>query len=112
MVNLFNPPPSFTLPLVMGSDLVLSLTYRQLKTDGVTYENADWPANSVVTLVIDSQPASVTSVADIVAEVATIGVESTVTDGIAPGLQWRLIVNTGATWDQVIAHGLTQRSDT
>lgn len=119
--NLFNPPPTFTLPLSLGQDLFCNFVYKPLVVDGsnnpvldangnLQYAVANYPAGAVVTLTIATST-PVTATATISGSVATVTVPYSTVDGIAKGVLWSLAITYSSGVHQVMCNGTTVRSD-
>ena len=108
--NLFDPPPKFVLPLSEGGDL--SVDFRNNPSgDGSTF--VDYAPGVTVTLIIDDTPTPIEADAAITDYHAYVKVESTVTDSVANGTAWRLIVSSPTTpsTETVAAYGKVKRFD-
>lgn len=106
--NLFEPPPKYFLPLVEGQDLAVE--FMNDPNDDESYVNYD--PGVTLTLEIDDTPQLVVP-AIIQNASAFVKIESAVSDTIASGLPWRLILSTptSPTTETVAAHGKTKRFD-
>lgn len=110
MANLFDPPPTYDLPLVKGQDLVIDFKNKTPGSNPAAY--VDYDAGVAVSLVIDTDPVT-TAVGVITGHHAVCRVESTVSDAIAKGKLWRCVVSLpgSPTTERVPANGVTIRSD-
>lgn len=109
MANLFDPPPTYDLPLSKGGDLSVDFQNNP-SGDNTTF--VDYGSGVTVTLLIDTNP-QLTAAATVSGHHATVKVESTVADEIAPRTPWRLIVSspTSPTTETVAAYGKVKRFD-
>lgn len=105
--EVFARPPSRTLPLSKGGDLVIDF---QQKIDGV-YEN--YAAGVSVALQIDATPPIVAS-ASMSTYHAVCRVEFAIADTIIVGTPWRCVISypTIPTTEVVGMNGVTSRADT
>lgn len=114
---LYGVPPKAILPLVKGEDVEVDFVYKPmvLDEDGdpvlvdgePVYEEGDFPAGSVLKLVIEP---SVSGTAEIDGSRAKVNIDHTAVDRIRPGSLWRLVLTVDGL-DRVLLNGKTTRSD-
>ena len=119
-VPLFEPPPSYGLPLVKGGDLHVVFVYKPVVTDDdgepilangkYQYEKADYPAGATVKLIIETNPVQEFD-ADISGPNASVSVDHLITDEIDKNIDWRVILTYADGLDEVLANGRTFRKD-
>lgn len=110
MANLFDPPPTYDLPLVKGQDLIVDFKNRVPDTNPAEYE--DYADGVTVTLIIDTDP--VTQAEAVIDGIhAVCRIESTTCDTIKRGLLWRcrITIPGTPTTDLVGVNGVTVRAD-
>lgn len=109
MTNLFEPPRRYVLPLTQGGDLSVDFL-NALDDDADSF--VDYGDGVTVTLIIDT-PSPITAEADIDGYHAVVKIESAVTDTVASGITWRVVVSTPTdpTTETVAAHGKVRRYD-
>lgn len=119
MTLLFDPPPSFDLPLSKGGDLIVDFIYRPLLTgtDGdpvldvngkKQYPVTDYPTGAVVVMQIDP---NISQSAVITGHHATVTVDHALTDPIKPGRLWRQKITYSDGRDVVLCNGKVIRKD-
>lgn len=123
-VNLFAPPPIFSLPFSLGGDLYVGFIYKPLVVDfnnepildaggKKQYQVADYPAGATVEMVIDLKAPAAPLVipAEIDGSIALIWSDKADVEDVIPGLLWRLVITYDDGLDQVMCNGTTVRSD-
>jgi hypothetical protein len=110
MANLFDPPPIYDLPLVKGQDVVVDFKNKVPGSDPAEY--VDYDDGVTVTMVIDTDPPT-TAVATISGYHAVCRIESTDSDTIVKGLEWRCVVSIPGTpsTERVPVEGRTIRTN-
>lgn len=108
MANLFEPPPTYNLPLVKGQDLVVDFKNRQ--PDSNPPEYLPYAEGTSVSLIIDTDPPTVApAVLDGIHAVCRL--ESEVCDRIPARVPWRCRITLDDDVDLVAIHGVTTRFD-
>lgn len=118
MTRLYEPPPTFELPLSRGGDVYFGIVYKPLVVDqngdpvldgegNRQYAAADYPDGATVTVTIDTVDIEGT----IEGSVATIWGDATHTDTVKAGKQWRAVITYANGLDRVLCNGKTMRSD-
>jgi len=138
MARLFEPPPTFELPLSKGGDIYFGIVYKPLLVDEndepildgqgqKQYVVTDYPVGATVTVIIEA-PSSAsllgvvgvqprTLAADVVIDgvitgsVAKIWGQSEEADEAGPGLLWRAVITYADGLDKVLCNGKTGRYD-
>lgn len=108
MTNLFNPPPTATLPISLGKDVVVVFRNKVPGSDPAEYE--DYPLGVVVTLAIGKGSSEIRGIGTIAGSTATCHIQSTLADKVRSGAFWRVIVSSG-TSDDVPLNGKVVRAD-
>lgn len=139
MARLFEPPPTFELPLSKGNDILFNIVYKPLLVDENNqpildgsgkkqYVVTDYPPGATVQVVIEAgtEPVQLgvapmitprVLVADIVIDatitgsVARVWGQSEEADQAAAGLLWRAVVTYEDGLDKVLCNGMTGRYD-
>lgn len=126
MANLFDPPPTFTLPLSKGGDLYCQFVYKPLVVDGdgdpvldinggKQFAEADYPAGATVNLTIDAASDGSTAAIAIPAVIsgsrATVSEDHLVVDDVPKNTFWRVVITYTGDVDVVMCNGLTSRND-
>lgn len=126
MARLFDPPPTFELPLSKGGDVYFRLVYKPLVIDEATgepaldtdgnrrYEEADYPAGAAVTVTIETTPPAAANIeieATIDGSVATVWGDTLDADTVAVNSRWRAVLTYDNGLDIVLCNGKTTRFD-
>lgn len=111
MTTLFDPPPTYELPLVRGQDLIVDFKNRIPNSDPADYVSYD--PGVQVALIIDTDDAQTVATAVIDGHHAVCRIESTVSDAIPSGKLWRCRITLpgNPTTDLVAMNGKTIRKD-
>lgn len=117
---LFDPPPTYDLPLSKGGDLHVTLVYEPLVVDDdgnpvlvdgeKQYAEQDWPVGATVKVTIDSDTPTVVT-ATIAGSLATVHLDYLLADQIKARLLWRAVLTHSTGLDEVLANGVTIRKD-
>jgi hypothetical protein len=119
MSNLFNPPPSFALPLSKYGDLDVTFVYKPLVVDGsgnpildgngkYQYAVANYPNGATVSLNIDGLSPIV---ATITGSQAAVFADHLVVDPVAKNAFWAAVITYANGKDQVMCNGQVTRED-
>ena len=125
MARLFDPPPTFELPLSKGGDVYFRLVYKPLVVDGGgepvldvdghrQYAEADYPAGAAVTVTIETTPPAAANIeieATIDGSVATVWGDTLDADTVAVNSKWRAVLTYEDGLDIVLCNGKTTRFD-
>lgn len=125
MPRLYEPPPTFELPLSKGGDVYFGIVYKPLVVDEAgepvlddegkrQYAEADYPDGATVQVVIETNPPEAPDLvidADIAGSVATVWGDVIDTDTVKPGKLWRATITYADGLDKVLCNGKTSRFD-
>lgn len=109
MQNLFEAPPSYTLLVSMGNDISVTLNYGS-RNSQLDFVPSSWPDGATVSLVINDNP-RIVSPAVISGSVAVMNVDYLIADNLHSGMLWWIAVKHPNGLDEVIVHGMVERSD-
>lgn len=122
MTALFPAPAIFELPISKGGDLFVAFVYKPLLTDegGVPildvdgnkqYVASDYPANSAITLAIDTDAEPIMVEGEIDGSMATFLGDKLLMDTVKNRKLWRVVLTYDGGLDVVLCNGTTARFD-